>query len=386
MNDQKLRGDPSFRNVNNFDNTPPRKKKEETEYMKAMVFQYDQFDTATMKDVIKPVPKENEVLVRVKFAAFDPSLDAVLGKAWNAATLHKLDVEPLVLGWHYSGLVERVGKQVSPDDVDVGDRVFGCLPYSAETEQGTCAEFITVPVTMCAVIPRESSVTLDVAAAVATEGLTALQALRDEGELIFGANASTPTNGATTTDTEKKPRVLINGAGGEVGSLAVRMAKKGAGAHVTAICNTKEVERVTKILGADVVVNRTSTPLIWKELKHEKDSFDVILDTTGTLDATQSLSYLKPTGNFVVTVPTPKMLGAMFVSFVTSLGNRTVKSVNVQPNKDDLELILSYLERKWISVHIDSTYHIHSIGKAMASNRDDTKWGRVIVQVEAGWD
>ena len=137
--------------------------------MKAVVL----VDKTNMKiqDVAKPSPKTGEVLIRVVYTALDTAFHEVANRTMVAGSfLHNLKVNPLVAGWHFSGTVESVAEGVG--DLKVGDAVYGHLQYCSSTKQGALADFITVPASECAKIPE--GIELDVAAAVATEALTAL--------------------------------------------------------------------------------------------------------------------------------------------------------------------------------------------------------------------
>eukprot|EP00957_Ditylum_brightwellii_P041943 3176567-Ditylum_brightwellii.AAC.1 len=221
----------------------------------------------------KPTPKEDEILVKVHYSALDTALEPVIQKTFVGGMVHKR-TDPLFCGWHFSGVVEEVGSKVS--DFQCGIEVFGHLPYSSSTTQGSLSEYVTVKSDALAV--KLKSVDMDMAAASTTEPLTALQALRDIGKL--------PKQGG---------HVLINGAGGQVGSCAVQIAKV-LGSKVTAICSTKDTDKMTE-LGATTVIDRKKTPDILGQL--EPGEFDVIFDTPGKLSARKISKFLKPKGVYV---------------------------------------------------------------------------------------
>ena len=283
--------------------------------MKAVAFTYHSTET---KIVQVPIPEvgENDALIKVKFAALDTGLEAVVGKTSSGGYLHKF-TEPLFCGWHYSGTVEAIGSKVG-ESIQVGDEVFGHLPYSRSTEQGSLAEYITVPASTCAIKP--AAVPSDVAAASTTESLTALQALRDYGRL------------------QEDSRVLIHGAAGGVGMAAVQWAKRLGAASITAVCSTKDVERVRE-LGADVVLDRKKTPDVLSQL--EPNSLDIIFDTPSALPIAQSLGYLKRGGHYVLTNPHWGMAWGFLVGLFTGKG---VQMFVVESNKADLELLATQLQ------------------------------------------
>jgi NADPH:quinone reductase-like Zn-dependent oxidoreductase len=193
------------------------------------------------------------LLVRVKYAAIDTAVDAVLNHYYfgTGYFLHAR-TDPLVLGWHFSGVVVEAAGDVAVGEgmrqYKEGDEVFGHLPYDPNNRQGSFSEVVAVPADEVALKPP--GVGHDVAAASTTECLTALQALRDHAGLGRDddpANAEKKRNGSS---------VLIVGAGGGVGSAAVAIAKRlDPAAQVTALCSGKDADRV-KALGADSVLDR----------------------------------------------------------------------------------------------------------------------------------
>ena len=194
--------------------------------------------TCKVVEIAKPTPQDDEVLVKVKFSALDTATPDVLSNSWVSYFLHA-KADPLILGWHFSGIVEQLGAAASSDhsasSLNIGDEVWGHLEYDPAQKQGSFSEYITVKTNACAKVPDKSKVTLDKYAAVATEAMTALQAIRDDGGL------------------EKDMHLLVVGAAGGVGSAAVSIGKQ-LGAHVTAICSSKDVDFV-KSLGADRVLD-----------------------------------------------------------------------------------------------------------------------------------
>jgi len=289
------------------------------ELMNAVTFKYKSKDTKVV-EAKAPEPTKDEILVKVIFSALDTALDPVVNKTMVGGLLHKFTT-PLMCGWHFSGTVEKLGANVSISDFSIGNKVFGNLPYASHNGQGSLAEFITINENECAVLPE--SVHADIAAAATTEVSTALQALRDKGGLKVHPETQQP--------------VLINGAGGGVGTAAVQIAKR-MGAHVTAVCSTKDFDKV-KQLGADVVIDRKKVSNIFSMLK--KKQFDIIFDTPAALPAVKSLAYLKPRGKMVLTAMEPKHLAGYFRS---KFARKGFTMLMVKSKKSDLELIGSWLE------------------------------------------
>ena len=238
----------------------------------------------------------------------------------------------------------------------IGDDVFGHLQYEPKTTQGAFSEYITAPVADCGRKPK--SVSHKVAAAATTEAITALQAMRDLGGL------------------DKGEKVLIVGAGGGVGSIAVSIAKR-LGAHVTAVCDSKDVERV-KFLGADVVLDRTKNPnAVWAN----KEKYNVIFDTPCGLSALRAFKYLKPKGTYVATLPSVSLFAAKFWGMFT---RKRSDFVGCRSKTADLELIGEWL-KNGMPVALDSTFPVKDVTEAMIRQRNPEKNGRVVVKVFGGW-
>ena len=194
-------------------------------------------DKTNMKvqDSKKPSPKKGEVSIKVAYSVLNTAFHEVAYRTMiPGSLLHNLKVKPLVAGWHFSGTVESIAEDVS--DLEVGeDDVFGHLQYASSTRQGILAEYITVSASECAKIP-EGIPEMDVAAAITSEALTALQGMRDQGKLSKGKS------------------ILIIAVGG-VGSQAVQVAKALKAGAVHAVCSTKDVTKAVK-LGANLAIDR----------------------------------------------------------------------------------------------------------------------------------
>lgn len=315
--------------------------------------------SAKVQEVTKPSPKEGEVLIKVAYSALDTAFEEVARRTFiPGSLLHNLKVETLVAGWHYSGTVESVAGGVT--DLKVGDAVFGHLQYASSTRQGSLAEYITVPALECAAIPE--SIEMDVAAAVTTEALTALQGMRDHGGLSEGKS------------------ILIIAGGGAVGTQAVQIAKILKAGSVHAVCSTKDVSKVDK-LGADLVIDRTKKD-ITKGLVPA--SYDVIFDTTGKYSFMKLRYALKKKGALVSTIPNITAFPPF--STLISISGKRSKALAVNCNRKDLELVGTWMKSGGIhSVPIDGTYSVKDIEDARKRQADPKKCGRVVIKVAEGW-
>jgi len=223
-------------------------------------------DGVEMTELPRPTPGPGEVRVKVIASAVNAGEEKVIAGEFVGRFLHA-KTSPLVLGWDFAGNVDALGDGVT--DLGEGAAVWGHLAYSSSQDQGAFAEYITVPRDTLAAKPDD--VPYHVAAAAATVALTSLQSLRDLGRVHEGS------------------RVLVIGAGGGIGSIAVGVAKR-LGAHVTGVCSARDLERVAA-LGADVVVDREkSDPL------EAESAFDVVFDTPAVHSFGRCARALRPGG------------------------------------------------------------------------------------------
>ena len=236
--------------------------------MKAIVYcDYGTAEVLKLDDVEKPVPEDDQVLVRVRAAAVNP-LD------WHTmrGTPYLIRVgsglrrpEVTRLGVDFSGTVEAVGRSVTT--FKPGDDVFG-------GRTGAFAEYVAVRADRVLAL-KPANLTFEQAAAVPIAAITALQGLRDKGKLQPGQ------------------KVLINGASGGVGTFAVQIAKS-FGAHVTGVCSTRNAELV-RSLGADEVIDYTKD-----DYTKSAQRYDVILDNVGNRSLLDNRRVLTPEGRFVL--------------------------------------------------------------------------------------
>ncbi len=235
--------------------------------MKAIVYtKYGSPDVLQLKEVEKPAPKADEVLVKVHAASANP------------ADWHLMRAEPFLarfangllkpkntrLGADVAGSVEAVGSNVT--QFKVGDDVFGEMALDT---LGCFAEYVCAPEDLVALKP--ANLTFEQAAAVPLAAFTALQGLRDKGQIRPGQ------------------KVLINGASGGVGTFAVQIAKS-FGTEVTGVCSTRNVELVRSI-GADHVIDYTQV-----DFTQNGQQYDLIFDAVGNRSVADIRRALSPTG------------------------------------------------------------------------------------------
>ena len=217
--------------------------------MKAIVCtKYGPPNVLQLKEVEKPTPKDNEVLVKVHAASVnDWDWGLLRGKPFvNRLLFGLLKPKNKILGSDIAGRVEAVGRNVK--QFQPGDEIWGDL---SECGFGTFAEYVCVPENALRLKP--ASMTFEEAAAVPTAAVVALQGLRDKGQIQPGQ------------------KVLINGAGGGMGTFAVQIAKS-FGAEVTGVCSTRKLDMMRSI-GADQVIDYTH-----KDFTKSGQRYDLILD------------------------------------------------------------------------------------------------------------
>ncbi len=319
--------------------------------MKAIVYtEYGSPDVLQLKDVAKPTPKENEVLVKIHAASANP------------ADWHLMRAEPFLarlangllkpkntrLGADVAGRVEAVGKNAT--QFQVGDDLFGELPLDA---LGSFAEYICAPEELLALKPAK--LTFEQAAAVPLAAFTALQGLRDKGKIQPGQ------------------KVLINGASGGVGTFAVQIAKALGAAEVTGVCSTRNLELVRSI-GADQVIDYTQT-----DFTRTGQRYDLIFDAVGNRSVADLGHALTPNG--ICSVAGFTSMSRLFQ--IMLLGGKKIGMMETaKANKKDLLVIKELLETGKVVPVIDRTYPLSEVPEAIRYLEAGRARGKVVITVE----
>jgi NADPH:quinone reductase-like Zn-dependent oxidoreductase len=306
--------------------------------MKAAVRdRYGSPDVVEFREIDKPVPADNEVLVRVRAASLNMAdWYAVAGRPYVGRTqLGLRKPKSNRLGVDYAGTVEAVGKNVT--EFRPGDEVFG-------GRDGAYAEYVCAREDR-AVVLKPANVTFEEAATVPIAAITALQGLRDKGQLQPGQ------------------KVLINGASGGVGTFAVQIAKA-FGAEVTAVCSTRNVEAV-RSMGADHVIDYTQ-----EDFTRSDERYDLMLDVAGSRSWSKCRRVLNPEATLVLVggPKTNRMFGPLGHVLKVRLGGllarRKVVFFIAKFNKADMLVLRELLEAGKVTPAIDRRYELSEIADA----------------------
>jgi len=327
----------------------------DTETMKAIRYRcYGSADVVEFADVEKPEPAANEVLVKVRAAGVNPldwhymhgspylmRLGSGLGKPTDTR-----------MGVDFAGVVAAVGQDVTR--FKPGDEVFG-------GRTGAFAEFVVVPEDR-GITHKPEQVTFEQAASVPIAALTALQALRDSGQLQRGG------------------RVLINGASGGVGTFAVQIAKA-MGAEVHGVCSTRNVEMV-RSLGADYVFDYKQEN--YTESEHR---YDLIVDMVGNHSVSANRRVLQPDGRLVIVggakgdwiAPMVYPLKAMLVSLFVS---QELMMMLAKMTPEDLVVIADLMRDGKVTSVIDQRFSLEEVADAIRYSETGRARGKIIIRID----
>jgi NADPH:quinone reductase-like Zn-dependent oxidoreductase len=326
-----------------------------TSTMKAIVYtKYGSPDVLQLKEVEKPSPKEDELLIRIHAAAITAG-DVIVLKGEPFVTRFVTGLQKpknTIPGKEMAGRVEAVGGNVT--QFQPGDEVYGDLSVAG---WGAFAEYVAVPEN--AVTLKPSNLTFEQSATVPESAVVALQALRDKGKIQPGN------------------KVLINGASGGVGTYAVQIAKS-FGAEVTAVCSTRNVDMV-RSLGADYVIDYTA-----EDFTQNGQQYDLILAANGYHPISDYRRALSPEGIYVATggSMTQSLQANMMGPFISKTGSKTMGGMMVKPNQDDLVFMKELLEAGKVVPVIDRCYPLSEIAEAYHYIGGGHAKGKVVIIVE----
>jgi NADPH:quinone reductase-like Zn-dependent oxidoreductase len=298
-----------------------------------------------LKELEKPTPKDNEVLVKIFAASInDGDKSMIKGKPIfiRLMGLGLLKPKHTIPGGDIAGQVEAVGDNVN--QFQPGDEIFGDI---GGIGHGAFAEYVAVPENVLA--PKPANLTYEEAAAFPQYSLVALQGLRDNGQIQSGH------------------KVLINGASGGVGTFAVQVAKS-YGAEVTGVCSTKNLELV-KSLGADKVIDYTQEDFTQKEQR-----YDLILDSVANRSISDYTGALTPEGRYVAV--------AFNVRALISMSGNKVSQLSHEPNVKDLLYMKELIEAGKVIPVIDKRFPLSEIGEAFRYFEEGHPQGKVVITME----
>jgi len=320
--------------------------------MKAIVYErYGPPDVLQLKEVEKPTPKEDEVLVEIHAASVnygdsavvrgEPFLVRLMGYGLRKPK-HKIP------GGDIAGRAQAVGSSVK--QFQPGDEVFGDIGGCGF---GAYAEYVSAPESALAVKP--ANITFEEAAAVPQAAVVALQGLRDRGQIQAGQ------------------KVLINGASGGVGTFAVQIAKS-FGAEVTGVCSTRNLDLVRSI-GADHVIDYTQ-----EDFTQNEQRYDLILDIVANRSISDYVRTLSPKGTYVAVAFNPVSL--FLGSLISMIGSKKVTSLSHKPSAEDLVFMKELLEAGKVVPVVDRRFPLSEVAEAFRYVGEGNARGKVVVTVE----
>lgn len=324
--------------------------------MKAIVCpKYGSPDVLQLREFEKPVPQEDEVLIRIHAASIN-------ARDWRFMRANPFFIrlgpggflrpKNKILGADVAGQVEAVGSRVK--QFKPGDAVFGYLPSA--TGRGTFADYVCANENVIAL--KLTNVTFEQAAAVPVAAITALQGLRDFGNIQPGQS------------------VLINGASGGVGTFAVQIAKA-FGAEVTGVCSTRNLEMV-RSLGADHVIDYKVD-----DFTRNGKQYDLILAVNGFHPIADYLRALKPEGTYVVAGGSMAQLfeAAIHRKRSSKTGSQIISVVSVVQRQEDLVFLKALLESGRIRPVIDKCFPLSEISDAFWYFEKVHPRGKVVIRL-----
>lgn len=324
--------------------------------MKAMVYnKYGTADVLNLKEIEIPALKHNEVLVKIHAVSVNSwDWDLLRGKPFLTRLGGLLKPKYNILGADIAGKVEAIGSEIT--QLSVGDEVFGDISWCG---WGGFAEYVSVNAEALTLKP--ASMTFEEAAAIPQAGVLALQGLRDKGQI------------------HKAKKVLINGAGGGVGTFALQIAKL-YGAEVTCVDSKKKLDTL-KSIGADHVMDYTED-----DFTKKGQLYDLILDVVGTRSIFDYKRVLNPKGTYVMIGGSMSLILQLLL-----LGPRIYKTEDKKmtilvhkPNKNDQNYLKDlFVAGKLVPVIDKNRYFLSQVAEAIRYLGEGHAKGKVVVCLES---
>lgn len=322
--------------------------------MKAMVYdKYGMTDVLTLQEVEIPTPKDNEVLVKVHAVSVNSwDWDLLRGKPFLARLGGLLKPKYKILGADIAGRIEVIGRDVK--HLLPGDEVFGDISWCG---WGGFAEYVCVHEDALSLKP--SSMTFEEAAAIPQAAVLALQGLRNKGQL------------------QKGQTVLINGAGGGVGTFALQIAKL-HGAEVTCVDSTVKLDML-KAMGADHVIDYTQEDFV-----KNGGLYDLILDVVGNRSIFDYKRILKSAGTYVMIGGTLSLISQILFlrPLILKMEGKNMNILIHKPNKHDQNFLQELFVAGRIDPVIDKRYSLNQVAEAIRYLGEGHAKGKVVIRVE----
>ena len=314
-----------------------------------------EYGSVTLRDVERPTPTDNQLLIKVRAS----SLNAADGHLLRGGFLMRpfsgmRKPKDSRFGIDCAGTVEAVGKDIT--QFKPGDEVFGAA-------NGSIAEYVCV--NERTVVTKPDNITFEQAGSVAVAGLTALQGLRDQGNIKPGQ------------------KVLINGASGGVGTFAVQIAKA-LGAEVTAVCSSRNVEQARSI-GADHVIDYSK-----EDFTQGDQRYDVIFDNVGNHTINDRRRVLTPNGVCVLAGmgsagkhegQWPRLFGNLKAFFVSPFISQKFKMYIAKTLKADLTVLRDLMQEGKLTPVIDRQYPMSETAKALHYLEEGHARGKIVITI-----
>ena len=325
--------------------------------MKAIVWtDYGPPDVLRIQDAEKPIPKDNQVLIKVHAAtvtAGDCEMRSMTLPAWIRLAMRlyigfRRPTRKTILGQELAGEIEAVGKDVT--QFTVGDQVFAQTGFSF----GAYAEYVCLPADG-AIARKPANMTYEEAAAVPTGGLEALHFL-------------------TKASLQPGESILINGAGGSIGTFAVQLARH-YGAEVTAVDSAVKLDML-RAIGADHVIDYAS-----EDFTRNGQTYDVIFDIVGKSSFAGSIAALKENGRYLVANPRLSLL--LRGQWTSRTSDKQVILEMTSQTSEDLVILRELIEAGKLKSVIDRRYPLAETAEAHRYVETGNKAGNVIIQVVA---
>ncbi|SDK68421.1 NAD(P)-dependent alcohol dehydrogenase [Microbulbifer yueqingensis] len=321
--------------------------------MKAIVYtKYGSPDVLQVKEVEKPTPKDDEVLIKVHAAEVTKadcemrSFNFQVKWFWLPlrVALGLIKPKKRVLGGYFAGQVESVGKDVSK--FEMGDHVFG----TAKLRLGAHGEYVCLPASYT-LVAKPHNVSFEEAAAVPLGGLNALHFLRK-------------------ANIQKGEKVLVNGAGGSIGTFGVQIAKA-MGAEVTAVDSTNK-EKMLRLIGADYFFDYTK-----EDFTKSGQTYDVIFSMVAKSSYSECMKVLKPQGRYLLANP---RMSDMLRSVMTSkFTDKEVIFVFAGETEEELLTLKEMIEAGKIKSIVDTIYSFEQAAEAHRRVETEQRSGAVVI-------